>query len=111
MADIGDLPRLVVESYDLAKAYLLQETVEPAKRLGRFAGVSLGAAALWAVGGLLLAVAAMRTIVRALPDGVYFEALGYVMTALLLALVAYLVIRLGAPETADAVSTEDGERS
>ncbi len=111
MADIGDLPRLVVESYDLAKAYLVQETVEPAKRLGRFAGVSLGAAVLWAAGGLLLAVAAMRTIVRALPDGVYFEALGYVATALVLALVAYAVIRLGAPKAAGAEPSEDGGRS
>ena len=43
MAKLQDLPVLIVEFRDLAKEYLLQETVGQAKKLGRFAGFSLGA--------------------------------------------------------------------
>ena len=49
MAKLQDLPAMITEFRDLAKDYLLQETVEPAKKLGHFAGFSLGAAALWAL--------------------------------------------------------------
>ncbi|HHC07805.1 MAG TPA: hypothetical protein ENK55_03715 [Actinobacteria bacterium] len=100
MADIGDLPRLVVESYDLTKAYLVQETVEPAKRLGRFAGVSLGAALLWSVGLVLLAVAGVRTLIRFLPAGPYYEALGYLAGVVVLGVVGYLLVRFLAPRGA-----------
>ena len=44
MARIQDLPRLVSEFGTMAKEYMVQETVEPAKKLGRFAGMSLGVA-------------------------------------------------------------------
>lgn len=84
MADIHDIPALVREFYELAKSYLLQETVEPAKRLGHFAGHSLVAASLWAAGVVLLAVAGLRALYDVLPDGPYWEALAYVGFAILL---------------------------
>jgi hypothetical protein len=92
MAQIQDIPRLTSEFIELAKEYLLQETVEPAKRLGRFAGYSIGAAALWAVALVLLSVAGLRALIGVLPKGAYWEALGYVLFAFgLIGFIAILV--------------------
>ena len=57
MAKLQDLPVLIVEFRDLAKEYLFQETVGQAKKLGRFAGFSLGAAALWSAALILIGIA------------------------------------------------------
>jgi hypothetical protein len=77
-----ELPELIREFVDMAKAYLLQETVEPAKALGRFIGYVLGASVVWALGALLIAIAMMRGVIYVLPDGPYWEALGYLLAAL-----------------------------
>jgi hypothetical protein len=94
LAQIQDIPRLVAEFYELARSYLLQETVEPAKKLGHFAGFSLGAAALWAVALILLSVAGLRAVYSALPDGPYWEALGYLILVVVLAVFMALLVRL-----------------
>jgi len=92
MAEIQDIPRLVKEFFELAKAYLLQETVEPAKKLGHFAGFSLGAAVLWGLAIVLLAVAGMRALYDALPSSPYWEAASYIIFAIMLvAVIAVLV--------------------
>ena len=82
MPGATELPQMVTEFVDLSKEYLRQETVEPAKRLGRFAGFTIGASILWAIGGVLLAVAGMRGIIYLLPDGPNWSALGYILGAL-----------------------------
>ena len=94
MAQIQDIPRLVSEFTELAKAYLLQETVEPAKKLGHFAGFSLGAAALWAVALILISVAGLRAVYSALPEGPYWEALGYLITVVVILAFMALLVRL-----------------
>lgn len=94
MAQIQDIPRLINEFVELARAYLLQETVEPAKRLGHFAGFSLAAAAMWSVAVLLLAVAGLRALFGVLPSGPYWEALAYVIAALFLAGFLALLVKL-----------------
>ena len=84
MAQIQDIPKLISEFLELVKAYLLQETVEPAKKLGHFAGYSIGAGAIWAVALVLLSVAGLRALIELLPAGSnreYWEALGYVLFA------------------------------
>jgi len=92
MAQIQDIPKLVSEFVELTKEYLLQETVEPAKKLGHFAGYSIGAGALWAIALILLSVAGLRAFIEVLPSGEYWEALGYVVATLaLLGFVALLV--------------------
>ncbi len=92
MADIQDIPALIREFYELAKDYLLQETVEPAKKLGHFAGFSLAAAVLWSLAVALLAVAGLRALYDALPDSPYWEALAYVIfAAVLIGFMAILV--------------------
>lgn len=94
MAQIHDIPRLTTEFIELAREYLLNETLEPAKRLGHFAGFSIGAAALWSVALVLLSVAGMRALIDLLPTGPYWESLGYVVAALALTGFVALLIKL-----------------
>jgi hypothetical protein len=92
MANPTELPELVSEFVDMSKEYLRQETMEPAKELGRYAGFSLGAALSFALGAFLLSIAAMRGIIALLPDGPNWSALGYVLAALALAAVAGIIV-------------------
>ena len=69
MADRKELPQLVTELVDMSKAYLRQETVEPAKALGRFAGVGLGAGFVFAVAALFAGLAAYALYRQILPEG------------------------------------------
>jgi hypothetical protein len=101
MAKLHDLPVLFDEFTTMAKEYLLQETVEPAKKLGRFAGLSLGAAILWAIAILLLSVAGVRALIDVLPEGAYWEALGYLIWVLALVALAAIVVRLGPRSESD----------
>ncbi len=94
MAEMQDIPRLVREFVDLAREYLLQETVEPAKKLGYFAGMSVAAGALWALALILLSVAGLRTLIGVFGDGPYWEALAYVIYAVGLAVFSYVLIKL-----------------
>ena len=94
MAQIQDIPRLVSEFIDLAREYLIQETVEPAKRLGHFAGFSLGATELWSAALALLSVSGLRALYDVLPDNAYWEAAAYLISALVLAAFVALVIKL-----------------
>ncbi|MEN8113581.1 MAG: hypothetical protein ABFS21_04260 [Actinomycetota bacterium] len=109
MAKLQDLPALILEFRDLAKEYLLQETVGQAKKLGRFTGFSLGAAALWAIGALLIAIAAMRAIVDVLPESPYWEALGYLIAAVVVALVVLAVVKAGPSPEPESANGETGE--
>ncbi len=94
MADLQDIPRLAREFFDMARQYLLQETVEPAKTLGYFAGMSVAAAGLWAVALILLSVAGLRALVDVLPAGEYWEALAYVIYAIVLVVFCLIVVKL-----------------
>lgn len=98
MANPSELPELITEFVDMSKEYLRQETVEPAKQLGRFAGFSIGAGIAFAIGTLFLSIAGLRWLLEVMPEGehrVYWEGLGYVIAALALALVAGLIVGIG----------------
>lgn len=92
MAGPSELPQLVTEFVDMSKEYLRQETLEPAKRLGRFAGFTIAASLVFAIGGLLLAIAAVRGIIYLLPDGPNWSTLGYVLGAILIGVVIGVII-------------------
>ena len=98
MAGPTEIPELIKEFTDMSKEYLRQETLEPAKQLGRYAGFAIGAALSFALGTLLLAVAGVRLIVDAMPEGPNWSAAGYLVTALVLAILAFLLVRLGAED-------------
>ena len=42
MAEPNELPQMVTDLVGMSKEYLRQETLEPAKKLGRFAGIGIG---------------------------------------------------------------------
>ncbi len=105
MRGIQELPGLIGEFRDMARDYLVQETVEPAKQLGRFAGFSVGAGAVWALAVVFLSVAGMRAMVDLLPSGAYWEALGYVIFAFVLLLFAAIIVQF-VPRSNDV---EDGD--
>lgn len=82
MAKARELPQQVGEFVELAKEYTKQRTLEPAKALGRAAGFGFGAALLFSLAAVFLAVAGMRLIVDALPDGRIWSGFGYVLAAI-----------------------------
>ncbi len=92
MARPTELPQLISEFFDLAKEYLRQETVEPAKRLGRLLAMSAAASILFILAALFLSVVGMRLIVEALPDGSIWSGFGYVLSALALVALTGLVM-------------------
>ena len=94
MAQIQDIPRLIGEFVEMAREYLVQETVEQAKKLGHFAGYSFGATAVWSFGLLLLAVAGLRALYSVLPSGPYWEALAYLITVVILLAFLAIVVKL-----------------
>jgi hypothetical protein len=91
VAKARELPQQIGEFVELAKKYTKQRTLEPAKALGREAGFGFAAALLFAVAAIFLAVAGMRLIVDALPDGRIWGGFGYVLAAIGLLGVAGIV--------------------
>ena len=63
-----EIPELITELAGMSKDYLRQEIVEPAKKLGRFAGFGFGAALLYSVAALLLTLGLFALLRRLLPD-------------------------------------------
>ena len=108
MAKLQDLPVLITQFWELSKEYLLQETVGQAKKLGRFAGYSIGAAALWSVAVILIGVAAIRGFVSVLPEGPYWEALGYLIAVIVFVIVAAIIIKAGPSSESDEPTTQTG---
>lgn len=98
MANPTELPDLVREFTDMSREYLKQETVEPAKQLGRYGGFALAAAVCFGIGAVLLSIAGLRLIIDALPEGPNWSALGYLITTVILVLMSGLMIRLGSED-------------
>ncbi len=96
MAKPAELPQLVTELVDMSKAYLQQETVEPLKRLGRYAGFSVGGGVLLAVGWLLLVIALLRWTTDLLPEGAIWEVLAYAIAAIVSLMIAGVSLKLAA---------------
>jgi len=92
MAGPAELPQLISEFIDLAKEYLREHTIVPAKKLGRLLGFSLAASFLFVLSSLFLAVVGMRLIVEAMPDGAIWSGLGYVASSVALLLLTGLVM-------------------
>jgi hypothetical protein len=91
MADPKELPQLVTELVDMSKAYLRQETIEPAKALGRFAGLGLAAGFAFAIAALFGGLAAYALYRLVLPDGEWWLVLARGLATLTTAAVAALI--------------------
>lgn len=83
---------MVTDLVDMTKEYAIQETVEPAKKLGKAAGMSFLAGLLWSVGAILISVAGMRYLVRALPDTPLSSALGYTIASVAMLSIAAFIM-------------------
>lgn len=95
---------MVAEMVDLTKQYADEELVQPAKALGRVAGVGLGAGVLMSIGALMLSVAAFRALAEyVLPDNPYWSAVGYLVTALMLVGLAAAMVNAASPDEEDPV--------
>lgn len=94
MAKPAEIPQLVTELVDMSKAYLQQETLDPLRRVGRYAGFSLGGGLLLAMGWLLLAIAFARWITALLPEGELWEVLAYAIAAISSLVVAGVSVKL-----------------
>ena len=93
MSDPRELPEQAREFVDLTKRYVDEEIVQPAKRLGAYAGKGIGAGFLFAVGSLLLAAGVLALSLMLLPESDTWQAVGYVGTGLLVAIAAALLFR------------------
>ena len=93
MANPTELPQLVKEFTDMSKEYLLQETVEPAKQLGRYAAYLLTAGLAFALGVLFLSIAALRWIAGRLGDSPNYQALGYLIAVGALVVIAFIIVK------------------
>lgn len=92
MASPRELPDMIGEFIALAKQYLREQTIEPARALRRVAGFSFLASLFFILAGLFVAVAGMRLILSAMPDGVIWSGVGYLAASLGLLAVTGLVM-------------------
>ncbi|MCJ7724825.1 MAG: phage holin family protein [Acidimicrobiia bacterium] len=81
MAKMTELPEMVGEFIDLSKQYLREQTLEPAKKLGRLAGFSFAGAFVLTLAAMFLAVAGARVIIELLPDGSIWSGFGYLIAS------------------------------
>jgi len=86
-----EIPELAREAFDMSKEYLRQETLEPAKNLGKVAGFGIGAALIWGIATTFLGVAGMRVVVGMLPDTTIWQGTGYLISGVVLLALAGLV--------------------
>ena len=92
VAKTTELPEMVGEFIDLSKQYLREQTLEPAKKLGRLAGFSFAGAIVIALAVALLAIAGARLIIDVLPDGAIWSGFGYILSSIALLMVTGLVM-------------------
>ncbi len=81
MSSPKELPELVSDLYTMSKEYLVQETIEPARQLGRYAGFGLGAGALFAAAAILAVFAIYALLKAVLPAGEWWLVLARGLTA------------------------------
>ena len=83
--DTRELSDLVRDLWHMSKEYLRQETLDPAKRLGKSAGFGLAGGALFSIAGLLFTFAAYALLRRLLPDTAWWAVAARFFTFLLAA--------------------------
>lgn len=75
----------------MSREYLRQETLEPAKRLGKQAGMGVGGAIVMAIGAVCLAWGLYYGLTMLLPDGEWWVVLARGLTAIAAAAAAGIV--------------------
>jgi hypothetical protein len=75
MSDPREIPQLTTELIDMSREYLRQETIEPAKALGKHAGLGFGGAFLFSLGALFFVFGLYALMRFVLPEGEWYEVL------------------------------------
>jgi hypothetical protein len=91
MNDFKEIPDLTRDLFEMSKEYLLQETVEPAKALGKQAGMGIGGAFLFSLGAFLAVLGVYSLFVMVLPETEWYVVLARFLTAIVAAGSAGLV--------------------
>jgi hypothetical protein len=92
MPEPHEIPQLTGELIDMSREYLRQETLEPAKRLGKTAGMGIGGAVATSLGAFFLVLALYSGLKMWLPVGEWWVVLARFITALAAAGGAGLVV-------------------
>lgn len=96
MAEPQEIPQIATELIDMSREYLLQETIEPAKRLGKVAGFGVGGAVVLSLGAFLMAWAFYYGLVslfrEVVSDSQWWVVLSRFLTALVAAGVAGIFV-------------------
>jgi hypothetical protein len=92
MPDPREIPELTSELIDMSREYLRQETIEPAKRLGKHAGMGLGGAAVLGLGAIFVIWGLYNALTMWLPEGEWWVVLARLITALTAAGAAGVVV-------------------
>jgi hypothetical protein len=92
MPDPQEIPQIATELVEMSREYLRQETLEPAKRLGKHAAMGLGGAVALSVGGFFLAWGLYHLLKVVLPEGEWYLVLSRFLTAVAAGGAAGLVI-------------------
>lgn len=82
MANAQEIPQITSELVEMSREYLRQETLEPAKRLGKQAGMGVGGALVASLGAVCLTWALYYGLVLWLPEGEWWVVLSRLSTAL-----------------------------
>jgi hypothetical protein len=81
MPSAREIPEIATELVDMAREYLRQETLEPAKQLGKQAGMAVGGAMVMGIGAICLAWALYYGLQLVLPEGEWWVVLARGLTA------------------------------
>lgn len=92
MSNAQEIPHIASELVEMSREYLRQETLEPAKQLGKQAGLGVGGAIMLAIGAVCLVWAFYYAVQLLLPEGEWWVVLSRGLTAIAAAIAAGIVI-------------------
>ncbi|MGH8912589.1 MAG: hypothetical protein ACRDVD_08755 [Acidimicrobiia bacterium] len=91
MPEPKQIPELAGELYAMSKEYMLQETVEPAKKLGAYAGLGIGGAVAFAAAAVLAILGVYALFQFVLPTTPWFNVLARGLTVVVAGLAGGLI--------------------
>lgn len=91
MPNPQEIPQIASELLEMSREYLRQETLEPAKKLGKQAGMGIGGAIVMAIGAICLAWGMYYGLIMLFPEGEWWVILSRGLTAIAAAGAAGLI--------------------
>lgn len=85
MKDFQEIPQISRDLFEMSKEYLRQETIEPAKELGKQAGMGIGGALLFSLGAFLAILGVYSLFRMVLPDTEWYIVLARFLAAIVAA--------------------------